>query len=187
MSTYSASIPEARTPVDVVTLSPSAFATKWKGAPRSDVKIGLTLVSSADVETAKTAAGLEAWRIHPNEADADARYETYTAVLIRWLIARGTSDPENTTRPFYLWKEAPEDIVREALSSEGVKFLWDALDRVWTESSPVVQEIDESVIVFLVTYFDEAIAAMPETKAKRIRRLLGACVDELREFVEDAA
>lgn len=183
MTVYSAfTEAQGKAPPRVVKLQPEAFSSKWKGAPRTEIAVGLTLVSAADIETAKTAAATESWHMFPKKEDAAERYDAFRDILVRWLIARGTCDPRDVTKPLPIWKEAPEDIVREALSVEGMKALWDELDLLWTESSPVAQEIDDAGIYDIAVLSEYVFERMPEMNARRIRRLLFACVHEMRNY-----
>lgn len=186
MTTYSQAIPERRAPLYTLTLPPHAFIPTWRSAPRAPVRVGITLISSVDVERAKSNAAKSAYRQFPNEGQSAERIEAYDHALVCWLVARGTCDPDNVSIPFDLWREAPEDIVPDALSLEGLKACWDAIDQLAAETSPVTPEIDDEGIKQLCELAPSALAVLPEIRAQRLRRLLGACFEELLAAASEA-
>jgi hypothetical protein len=104
--------------------------------------------------------------------------------MIRWIVARGTTDPNDVALPFELWAEAPEDIVKDALTPEGAKAIYDAIERLAIETSPVLEEATLDDVGELFAFAFEAFPKMPPEKAKRVRRLLKFCLNEIEPFVE---
>lgn len=188
MSTFSAFEPETPRPApDVLTLPPSAFVPSWERAPREAVRVGLTLLADSDLERAKSAAARGAWQLFPLERDAAERMETMNDLLMRWMVARGTCDPDDATKPFRLWAEAPEDIVKDALSVEGVRALYDGIERLAISTSPVQREATDEDIDELWMMAATALASMPKAKAARVRRLLAFCLDEIAPHFNEPA
>jgi hypothetical protein len=180
LTTFSQAVPVSRAPQAVLTLPPAAFNPRWRSAPSAPVRIGVTLISPTDTERAKSHGAREALRMFPGDGHEQARISAFQDMLVCWLVARGTCDPDDASQPFDLWREAPEDIVPDALSNEGVKAVWDAIDKVAAETSPVQDEIDDAGIDELVTIATEALALMSPVRARRLRRLLGGCLTEMR-------
>jgi hypothetical protein len=110
----------------------SAFADVWSGKPAGDVAIGLRVLSEADVQTARAEAAKLAVELHPE--DGDDRIDAFNDALVRWAVARGTTDPNDVRRPYF---EAAEDTVRDALTSHGALAVYEALERLTIETSPL--------------------------------------------------
>jgi len=171
--------PEAEKPPATLTLTPGFFATLWPGKPKADVCVGLRLVAEEDKQAARGEAARAAWALHPREQDADNRVDAMNDALMRWIVARGTCDPNDASRPPELWSEAPEDLVKEALTVEGVKGIYDAIEQLELELSPVRREATDEEIDEVIVMSRAALAEMTPIKAARVRRLLGYCLDEM--------
>lgn len=168
-----------RKPPAMLVLTPSFFATEWPGRPDENVCIGLRIVPENEKGIARSEAAREAWNLHPRDEDRDNRIDAMNDILMRWIIARSACDPNDADRAPELWAAAPEDLVKEALSTEGTKAIFDAIDRLEIENSPVVREATDEEIDEVLVVSRAALAEMSPTKAKRVRRLLGVCLDEL--------
>lgn len=184
---FSEVLPETKPAPATLVLPPSAFMPNWPDAPRENVCVGITLLCEGDITGAKQAAVTEAWRLYPRKEDASARLEAIDDLLMRWLVARGTCDPNNVAQPFGLWAVAAEDTIKEALTSEACKAIWDAMERAAIELSPVVPEASSDEILAVYVYAQTALDRMPEWRAKRVRRLLHYCLTELTPYVADDA
>ena len=117
-----------KTAEKVVVLSPMHFAAEWPARPEADVAIGLRRLSERDVKVAKEMGRKIIHRDHVRDGkivDLDMAYESYNDELIRYLMARATVNPNDSALPYF---QMAEDTIHQALTSEGVKKLWDA----WT-------------------------------------------------------
>lgn len=167
-----------------VPLDPSAFADDCMRRPAVALPVGLRRLSEADLNTARACAAKLAWELHPEPLDVDAREECYTATLMRWAVARGTCRPDDVSFGFF---KRDEDDVRADLSPQGVKFLYEQVERFHIEMSPLNPLLGRPGIVQLAglllslpgTTDEELFATMPAPKAARLRRLLGFVLDEL--------
>jgi hypothetical protein len=145
--------------------------------------VGVTLLSESDLARAKSMAAEEAWRLYPRREDDERRIEAMTEALVRLVVAYGTCAPDDVTRPWDLWGAAPEDTVQSALTVDGVKFLFDAIERLAIARSPAIEpSVDDVDELWLLA--PECLPRMPKARADRVRRLMRFCVDELTEYEE---
>lgn len=117
-------------PLRVVVLPPSAFADDWPQKPSDEVAIGLRFLSQADVDAGRREAMREAsgfyaeLRDTPIPADPDASVDVHNDTLVMYAVARGTCDPNDVTKPYFV---AAEDTVKIALTPEGARRIYDEL------------------------------------------------------------
>lgn len=181
---------ENQHPPSVIVVPPEAFASTWSDRPDEDVTIGLRFVPDAQLEDARVEAYRRAERLFPkHEANAEANQlfiATFQDTLLRWIIARGTCDPNNVHKPWYAWSAAPEDIVVEqALTDQGAQLIFDAWERMRLAANiglAVATDADLALLPELLTRLP-AMAEVSRTRALRLRRLLRFVLEEL-ESVE---
>jgi hypothetical protein len=167
-----------KAPLATMVLPPSAFSPAWPDAPTEPVCVGLTLLSDGDAERALPAAMAEAWQVFPRVEDQPLRYAAAEDILLRYIVARGTTDPNDVSEPPELWSEAPEDIVKHALTIEGVRAIFDALERLRLSTSPAMLEATDEQIALLPN-MTKGLNVIPTWRAVRVRRLLAFCLGEL--------
>lgn len=181
---------EHQTPPAVVVVPPEAFASAWSERPDEDVTLGLRLVPDADLEDARIEALRRAERLFPNHSSTDEHTQCFVAsfqdTLMRWIIARGTCDPNNVHKPWYAWADATEDIVVEqALTDHGAQLIFDAWERMRIEVNIGLAPASDDDLALL----PELLARLPrmaelsQSRALRIRRLLRYVLEDL-ESVE---
>lgn len=158
-------------PPRTLPLPPSVWASDWRERPSEVVVVGLRLLADAEEQTARAEATRFALELHP-EAD-EGFVEAYNDALIRWLVARGICDPNDVRRPYPLLPMA-EDQVRGALTGAGLRFIFDALEALQIETSPLYQEADDDELHVLAELLsaDEPLAALSGAEERRARRLL---------------
>lgn len=181
-----AQLADRRTPPPgTVVVPPSAWAMTWDERPREDVVVGIRPLSESDLVFCRT----EAMRLVTGwyddrlvDAAPDGEYErvlAYNDALMRLAVARGTCDPNDAALPWDVWgKHGGDDRVREALTPEGTKMLWDALERTTLSVSPVGAQATDEEIEELSEKAARSLAKMPRWQAQRVRRLLRWCLDE---------
>lgn len=165
----------------VVTLPPSAFASTFSRRPTADVAVGIRCISGRDVLTAKLEATRavtsylgEGWR----QGDGGAN-EVWNDVMIRVLVHRGTCDPNDRTIPFDLFGLDDEN-VKEALTAEATKRLWDEVEAFALSVSPAWPAASEAELERLkAALTEERLIELPASKAARIRRLVTFLLSEL--------
>jgi hypothetical protein len=97
---------------------------------------------------------------------------------MRWIVARSTCLHDDITKPY--WRMA-EDTVRECLTSEGVRLIWDRYERMLVETSPLDPELSAEKVPELVALLDAGtLDIMASSQAKRARKLLAFVLEDLR-------
>lgn len=174
MGTFSQTIDaRAKVPTRTFVLAPSAFADDWPDKPADGVAVGLRFISEADIQTARAEAARVAVELHDDE---EGRTEAFNDALMRCAVARGTCNPNDLNVPFF----DMEENVRLALTSRGVRKVWDEIERFHLEESPIVAEIKPEEIAELVDRL-KGVSFLSPGRQVRIRKLLGFCLEELRE------
>lgn len=166
-------------PASVIALEPGHFADTWPDKPREAVPVGLRLVSEADYQTARAEAAKRAWEHFPDEdLDEDERVDCFNDALAAWIVARGTTRPDDATKP---WLDMAHDNVQLALTTGGLRFLFDQITTLMLERSPLSPEATDKDLARLVEALrtGEAWAAASEGPARHARRLLRRVMDLL--------
>ena len=166
-------------PASVVALLPGHFADTWPKKPAEPTPVGLRLVSEADFQTARAEAAKKAWDYFPDpDLDDDERADAYNDALAAWIVARGTTQANDATKP---WLEMAHDNVQVALTSGGVHFLFDQLVALYTERSPLSPEASDGDIVRLcdALHSGAAWSTSDGTRVRHARRLLRRVMDLL--------
>ena len=173
-----------------VLLEPDAFRPLSPNRPSEPVVVGLRLIASGEEETAraeaaKYAVGMLSQAVkalpeghHMTPHERELQEETYEDALLRWVVARCTCQAADVSQPY--WK-MPEDTVRECLTSDGVRYIFHAYERMRIEHSPIEQQIDDSDLGELASLLEPAILdQMAGSQAKRLRRILAFALAQLR-------
>ena len=184
---------ENRRPPGNVVVPPEAFASTWSDRPDEDVCIGLRFVADAELEDARVEAFKRATSLVPDHAKSELGNQTFLAsfqdALVRWIIARGTCDPNDVQKSWSAWSAAPEDIVVEqALTDLGAQLIFDAWERMRIAAD-----------IGMATATDEDIAILPDLARRlpalrlasvarelRVRRLLRFVLEELESIAPPA-
>lgn len=171
-------------PGRVLTLPPSIWATTWESKPIGNVAIGLRLLSEADLVTATAESVREATQLFPDGGEdfIDSR----NGFLLRWMIARGICDPNNADKPSEILPLA-EDMVRDALTDRGAKWLYEEIERYAAEVSPIHRPVtdDELRTLSQLLSVDEPFEGCDPIVELMCRRLLGFVLLELDETAEE--
>jgi hypothetical protein len=173
-------------PPSNVTVPPDAFSSTWTDRPDEPECIGLRFVPDQDLEDARIEAYKRAAGFFPDHEKSPETTELFIAsfqdALVRWVIARGTCDPNNVHKPWHAWAAAPEDIVVEqALTDNGAQLIYDAWERMRLASNiglPVATDEDIALLPELLVRLP-AMALESRTRALRLRRLLRFVLEEL--------
>lgn len=176
-------------PPDTVVVPPEAWASSWEDRPEEDVCLGLRFVADADLEDARVEAYRRADRLFPDHEKSPEATELFVASfqdgLLRWVIARGTCDPNNVAKTWEGWEAAPEDIAVEvALTDVGAQYIFDAWERMRIQANiglPTATDADLLLLPVLLARLP-LVAARSKTQALRLRRLLRFVLEELEEY-----
>ncbi len=137
MSTFAnARDAKSRVPEDHVILDITAFAADWKQKPQGEVALGLRRVSDGDLQTARAEAAKYATMMHD---DREGQIESFNDGLMRWMIVRGTCDANDIllNNPIF---DGSEENVRNALTSNAIRYVWDRIEQFHVAHSPLVEE-----------------------------------------------
>lgn len=161
-------------PLRVAILPITAWATDYEGRAIQPVEIGLKILSESDIQSARSEAVRAAWNCIPGEpgdTKTEERIEAFNDALIRFAVARGTCKPTDATLPYW---DMAEDVVSLALTTDGIKFLWEELQKLKIERSPLSAEIDDDEASSLAAWLtSEKRRGLP----KELLRLLHECHD----------
>lgn len=159
-----------------VPLPRSAIADTWEGErPDSDFEVGIRTISEDEIERARAEAARRALELHPENQDGTEaeilRSAAFRDGLIRNAVARAACDPDDVTRPFH---PLPDDWARCALTPPAAQRLWDELERLTIETSPVEPPAtdDDCARLAALLATGEAWRGIERGEATRLRRLL---------------
>lgn len=176
-------------PPSTIVVSPNAWSSTWAKRPKEDVCLGLRFVSDRELEDAHIEAYKRAERLFPAHKESEAAKElfaaSFTGTLMRWVVARGTCDPNDVTQLWELWADAAEDIAVEmALTDHGVQFIYDAWERMRIAADiamPVASDDDISLLSELAKRLP-TLAGQSRAREQRCRRLLRFVLEELESI-----
>ena len=167
-------------PTVVMTLGPEGFADTWKQKPEAGAIIGLRHVASGVDETGRAEAAKYAVEMHP--ADRELQIEAFNDFLMRWIISYAACSPNDIAQNY--WAMA-QDTVRDALSSAGVRAIWDRYERMLIEESPLDPPLEDEEIGELTSLLESGtLEQMVTSQAKRSRKLLRFVLDDLRRIAD---
>jgi len=86
--------------------------------------------------------------LHGGE-DPQHRVEAFNDTLVALAVARGLCDPEDQTKPHSILPFA-DDMVRDAFPSSTLRRIWDDLERLGVEQSPLTPEATDDDLGSLV-------------------------------------
>lgn len=181
---------QSRLPPATVDVPLVFFAETWAERPVgvSSVTVGLRTIADSDVQAARAQAAKAASVQHPVTAQSDINtrrlwVDAFQDALMRWMVARGTCDPTDATQPPSVWAAAPEDMVKEALTSDGVGFLYDAWERMRIACDIFQPSVDDAELTRgLGPVLREAfqrVSATDRAKVVRARKLLAFILTDL--------
>lgn len=167
-----------RVPSRHLVLTRNMFADTWEDKPTEDTAIGLRKIADADIQTARAEAAKFAIAMHD---DREGQIDAFNDMLMRWMIIAGTCDANDFTRqaPFF---ESSEENVRNALTSQSIRYIWDQIDAFLVETSPLVPIASDEEILDVAErlLMGPLPAGMPKADQIRIRKLLGVVMREIQ-------
>lgn len=161
---------ETAPPARTVRLSPAEFSPTWAKAPSSDVVVGIRVYSESDARSAEAEAAKQ---------ETKAAAET---VLFSIAVARGICDPNDIAAPHPLFPMA-EDTLPMALTPRAMRRLFDEIERLHVDQSPVYAEATDDELIELAAALmqPEPVGKLPSLEQKRVRRYLRLALDALTE------
>lgn len=174
---------DARRPPRIVVLQPGAFADTWPLKPLTEVAVGLRLIASSDVQAARGVATEQARKWFANREgatplDHESFLDAYNDGVMRHCVARACTDPNDVSEPYF---PAAEDTVRDALTEEGVRRLWDELIILHASTSINIPRADDTDVERLVRVLLDggAMAALGGDEQIEMRTILGYALTRL--------
>lgn len=176
---------ENRRPPGKVVVPPSAWANAWVDRPEEDVCLGLRFVAESELEDARIEAYRRAKELFPSHDKSEAEDVLFVAsfqdALVRWIIGRGTCEPNDSLKPWQLWAAAPEDMPRATLTDKGAHLIFDAWERMRIENdigTPAATDEDLALLPALLQRLP-LLRERSRTGELRLRRLLRFVLEEL--------
>lgn len=183
---------EHRRPPATILVPPEAWASTWAARPTEEVCIGLRFVADATLEDARIEAYKRALAFFPDYEKTPESTELFVAsfqdALVRWVIAHGTCDPNDVTKHWAEWADAPEDIaVEQALSDLGARHIYDAWEKMRIEANIGLAPASDDDIALLPELLKRLpkVATASRSQELRIRRLIRYVLEELEDFAEE--
>jgi hypothetical protein len=168
----------SRSPLTTVTLPPSGFADDYDLRPEAPVEIGIRVLSTDTLDTARSWAAKKAARRHPNLTSEDAVWcEAFNEALMQWIVARCTCKADDVLVPYWA---CAEDVVPIALSPAGLLRLFEEYEMQVIGFGILSPELGGDGCAALGEKLTNGTAfqGVPVAKARQARRLL-ARVNEL--------
>lgn len=163
-----------------ITLPPSVFASEWEKRPKLPVEVGIRTLSDGDEQTAIAEATKYAIQAFPDGGEGFV--DSYNDALIRWIVARGICSPLDVNTPSFVLELPDEELVRQVFTRAGTRYVFDAIERLQLETSPIFPEANDDEISDLAAMLsrDEPLDPLVGTDAARARRLLAFVLYELQ-------
>lgn len=169
----------ATPPRVVFTIRDEDWASTYQDRPVVPIKLGLRLLSLAEKETVRAAAMQAASEAIAGTSDGIAASES--AMLIT-CVSLAICDPRDS-RKHHEFFDCPNDKIPIALREETVKRIFDEVEKLAIETSPIFCEAnDDDVDEAIELLLSDALANLDESdpaRAKRVRRYVDFIREEL--------
>lgn len=160
-------------PVGEFVLKPEHWASSHKDRPLTSVRLGIRFLSDADLTYCQAIA----------KERSEKSPENYKRELITCAAAVALCDPEDATQPPELF-QAPDSQIPSALRPETIQAIYDTLERLMVETSPISTEATDDELYDLAEAISEGTVGILEAtspdRAARFRRLARFLLDELK-------
>lgn len=159
-------------------LLPEHFAAGYERKPVAKIAIGLRVPSESDAQSVEHEATKLAAQ---HDGDMDAKLDVYHRSLFLFYVARGICNPHDVTAPHPLF-ELPEDMLPLALTPRAIKRIFDEIDLLSVDQSPLFAEATPDELLELSGLLVDAnpLASVNAISAKRARRYLKLALDIAR-------
>lgn len=163
-------------PPRVITLPLAAWKSTYSGRPECDIQMGIRLPGQDDAETVETEA-LRALQSASRDGDS-AAIRAYNESKLLNLVALCICDPFDVSKAHDLF-ETPNAILEIALTPQGIRRIFDEIERLQIETSPIFREAtNEDVQSFAVMLHEGALQSLGDAvNQARIRRYIAYCLE----------
>jgi hypothetical protein len=138
---------ETKKPDRIVVIPPSLFAASYRSRPTAEVAIGLRVISERDVQVGRAAASKHMVLFYGTPEgkirDPEQAYGCWNDTWLAYAIGRAACDPNDSDKPYFMFGE--EEAAR-ALSSEGLRRLWDEYCLIAKGTGERAQILDEELL-----------------------------------------
>ncbi len=169
-----------KTPSRTLVLPLSCFADDWAGKPDSPICVGLRLLSEDDRRKARKTAEDQATEFHP--LGGDGWIECFNDAVKRQVAALAMCDPNDVTQPSETFRYAEEQVLA-AFTIRGTQFVFDAVEQLEIDSSPLERLADREALDRLAKVLG---LVDPEALNGRLSRRVSCMLDELAPLVDEA-
>lgn len=171
----------ARKPTRMLMVPVSAFADDWRERPTAPVAVGLRLLSEKDCELAMSLAASATIEFFKgaDQVNRAAVDDVYRSRMMAFAVARAVCDPNDVMQGHPLFP-ALEDQISEFFAPTGIAFIYEALDTMTVELSPLVPvATDEDLVLLRAHLRAGTVLKLPPGEQRAARRLLGRVVEAL--------
>jgi len=179
--TATAKIPASKT----FLVEPQHFADTWSNRPIEGILLGIRVPSEHEVQGARTEAIKAATNAQVEDDDPNAeevRIQTFNDTLLSLAVSSAICDPNDVTsvHPFF---ELADAMVPMAFKSKTIQYIWDLVEKLHVEQSPIFAEITPAEEVKLIQLLseDSPYLGVNPIKAMTARRFLKFALEILEE------
>lgn len=169
-------------PRTTIDLPVDAWADNCASKPAEVVKVGLRLLSERAISNCRSVAAQYALRLHNDDADIDNRVDCFNQRLVGLLMAEASVSATDINAPFFGTDEGKyaDTKIFLSLTTEGIRFLWDAYEVFALTYCPTAAEASEEELNGLADGLvsGEMIGSLDIERGRKVRRLLKAAWDE---------
>lgn len=166
-------------PRKIVVIRDEHWASTFGDKPANPIQVGLRLLSIEEKECVRQIAAKAQADAISNDLDPQIAGQT---ALIVTMVARAICNPRDAKRGHDFFS-CPDDLLPIALTEATLKWLFDEIERLTVDSSPVFSEATNDEITQLCADLaDGALDRLTETdpvRASRVRRYLDFVITEL--------
>lgn len=175
---------EALAPPRTLQLDPKDFAYDWEKAPRKPIVVGLRLLSSDEEWTADRMAAKRTAEEYGDSDDGEQAARFYNRELMAWAVARSVCDPNDCSKEHPSLRMA-EDTVQMALTGPAIARIYDEVERLYIETSPIFPEASDEELLLLASVLTdtEVVGSLGPIRARRARRFLRFVLAELADVI----
>lgn len=187
MSTFAQERSTARTPSRHVVASPDVFQTLWSERPIGEVAIGIRLLSDAEIQSVRAEAARYAVKMY-QLGDADcidevSRIECFNDALILGGLAYALTDANDVTVAYF--GDFAADTIRNAVTSEGARFLWHAVTKAHKVAGSTPEASEEELAELAARIAAGGMAKVLGALPHDLRKLAFYILTELRSAHPD--
>lgn len=173
-------------PVAFSEIQPGMWTSEWADKPSVPMKVGVRLLSEQSIQESKAEASRVVVGFYEGATeDQEGLVDSYNDALMRSSVARGICAHSSAKIPFFA---LGEEEVRQHMTPEGVRFLFQEIEAAHIAHSPCQREVDrdECLKLAVILQREVALERLRGPEKARVGRMLSYCLDALEEAEEAA-